>query len=68
MPGEALPGPVSAPPPGGRGFWADAWARVLRRPGAVLGLAWIGVVGFFAVVAPVLASGHPVLMREIDPP
>ncbi|HYE03602.1 MAG TPA: ABC transporter permease [Phycisphaerales bacterium] len=51
------------PPP--RGFWAEAWARVVRRPGAVLGLAWIGLVATGAVVAPFLASGHPLLLREL---
>ena len=39
-----------------KGFWADAWERVLRRPGAVFGLCWIGVVAFFAVFAPLIAN------------
>lgn len=42
-----------------KGFWADAWERVLRRPGAVFGLCWIGVVAFFAVFAPLIANAHP---------
>ncbi|HZW09497.1 MAG TPA: ABC transporter permease [Phycisphaerales bacterium] len=50
-----------------RGFWADAWSRVVRRPGAIFGLSWIAIVAFFAVFAPVLASGHPVLMSERMP-
>ena len=33
------------------GFWADAWQRVLRRPSAVLALAWIGLVAAGAVLA-----------------
>ena len=35
-----------------KGFWADAWGRVLRRRGAVVGLCWIGVIAFFAVFVP----------------
>jgi peptide/nickel transport system permease protein len=45
-----------------KGFWADAWSSVLKRPGAVAGLCWIGVVAFFALFAPVLASGHPLML------
>jgi len=48
------------------GFWADAWSQVIRRPGAVLGLTWVAIVAFFAIFAPVIASGHPVVMRTID--
>jgi len=47
-----------------QGFWAEAWSQVLRRPGAIFGLSWISVIAFFAVFAPFLASGHPLLMRE----
>lgn len=53
-----------APP--ARGFWADAWSQVLRRPRAVIGLVWISVVGLFAVAAPLVASGHPLVMWTID--
>ena len=38
---------------------SDTW----RRPGARLGLAWVGLVAFCAVFAPFLASSHPWLMR-----
>jgi len=48
-----------------KGFWADAWARVIRRPAAIFALTWISIVAFFAVFSPVLASGHPLLMRTI---
>ena len=50
-----------------QGFWAEAWLQVIRRPGAIFGLAWIGVVAFFAVFAPFVASGHPILARELGP-
>jgi ABC-type dipeptide/oligopeptide/nickel transport system permease subunit len=32
----------------------------------VIALVWIGVVAFFAVLAPVLASGHPLIMHTLD--
>ena len=44
-----------------KGFWADAWGRVLGRFGARVALVWIGTVAFFAIFAPVLASAHPLL-------
>lgn len=46
-----------------KGFWAEAWAYVLRRPAAILSLIWLGIVAFFAVFSPVIASGHPVVYR-----
>jgi ABC-type dipeptide/oligopeptide/nickel transport system permease subunit len=60
---EALLGSGAAEP---KGFWADAWSRVLKRRGAVLGLCWLSVVAFFAVTGPLLASGHPLLMWTLD--
>lgn len=44
------------------GFWTEAWRQVFKRPGAVLGIAWVGVIAFFAVFAPLIANGHPILM------
>ncbi len=44
------------------GFWADAWSTVIKRPTAVAALAWLGVIAFLAVFAPMLASGHPLWM------
>jgi peptide/nickel transport system permease protein len=46
-----------------RGFWADAWGRVMRQHRARFALAWIGVVAFFAVFAPLVANSHPVWLR-----
>ena len=51
--------------PAARGFWHDAWARVLRRPSALLALAWLGLVAFFAVFAPLIANGHPLLHTRL---
>ncbi len=50
-----------------QGFWADAWAQVIKRPGAVLGLVWIGVVAFFGVFAPIIANHRPLIYRVVDP-
>lgn len=44
------------------GFWTEAWKQVFKRPGAVLGIAWVALIGFFAVFAPLVANGHPILM------
>ncbi len=48
-----------------QGFWGEAWSQVIRRPGAIFGLAWISIVAFFAVFAPFIASGHPLVMRQL---
>ena len=42
-----------------KGFWADAWGQVVRQPRAIAALTWLGIISFFAVFAPLLASGHP---------
>jgi peptide/nickel transport system permease protein len=46
-----------------KGFWADAWSQVLKRPGAIAALVWLGIVGFFAAFSPLLANGHPLVLR-----
>jgi len=48
-----------------KGFWADAWERVLKRPGAVFGLCWIGVIAFFAVFGPIVANAHPLTLLRV---
>lgn len=48
-----------------RGFWADAWSQVVKRSTAVAALAWLGVVVFFAVFAPIIANGHPLWAVEL---
>ncbi|MEM8836236.1 MAG: ABC transporter permease [Planctomycetota bacterium] len=55
-------GALTAP----KGFWAGAWSQVLKRPGAVAGLIWFGFIALLAVYAPLIANGHPLLMRELD--
>lgn len=49
-----------------RGFWAEAWSQVVKKPTAVAAMAWLAVVAFFAFFAPVLASGHPLWMSWTD--
>jgi peptide/nickel transport system permease protein len=49
-----------------QGFWADAWSQVMKRPGAVGGLCWLSMMVFFAIFSPFIASGHPIVLRELD--
>lgn len=60
---QLMSGAYQAP---AKGFWVDVWGQVFRRPGAVMGIFWVAVVAFFAIFAPVLASGHPLIMWELD--
>lgn len=46
------------------GFWIEAWRSVFKRPGAVLGIIWVAIIAFFAVFAPLVANGHPILLVE----
>lgn len=50
-----------------KGFWADAWSQVSARAGARFALAWLGLLGVLAILAPLLASGHPLLYRQLGP-
>ncbi len=50
-----------------QGFWADAWSRVVRRPAAIASLGWIGTIAFFAVFAPLIANGHPIVIDRLGP-
>jgi ABC-type dipeptide/oligopeptide/nickel transport system permease subunit len=49
---------VSLEPAGG-GLWRDAWARLRRDPGALVGFGIVGVFVFVAVFAPVIAPEDP---------
>lgn len=49
-----------------QGFWTEAWGQVLTRPAAVFGLIWIAIVAFFAIFAPLVASGHPLILWAIN--
>ncbi|MSR40360.1 MAG: ABC transporter permease subunit [Phycisphaerales bacterium] len=48
-----------------KGFWADAWDRVVVRVGAKIALTWICVIAFFALFAPVIANAHPILRTNL---
>jgi peptide/nickel transport system permease protein len=56
---------AAAPPP--TPWLAKVIADTVARTGARLGLAWIAVVAFFAVFAPLVASSHPYLLKTDDP-
>src|SRR4051812_7661310 len=46
-----------------RSLTRQAWVDTLASKGARVGLAWLGLLAFFAVFGPFLASSHPVLMK-----
>lgn len=49
-----------------RGFWTEAWDQIIRRPAAVIGMSWVAIIAFFAIFAPLIANGHPLMMWELD--
>ena len=51
--------PVRPAPPPSRSFLRRVLDDAFGRWGARLGVAWIGVVAFFAAFAPFVASSHP---------
>jgi peptide/nickel transport system permease protein len=63
---ESLPGPAEAAAPP-RPWLAQVMFDTVARTGARLGLVWIGIVAFFAVFAPFIASSHPYLLKTNDP-
>ena len=50
-----------------RGFWADAWSRVLRNRSAIIAIGWIGLVALGAIFAPILANSNPLWLGEVGP-
>src|SRR3989442_1962417 len=42
------------------GFYADTWRRLRRSPGAMVGLAIVGLFGTLAVLAPLVAPANPI--------
>lgn len=49
-----------------RSQFARLAADTLRRPTAMLGLAWVILLAAVAVLAPVLANSHPILFRNAE--
>jgi peptide/nickel transport system permease protein len=45
--------------PGGGGLWREAWSRLRRDPGALVGFALVGTFVFVAVFAPFIAPEDP---------
>ncbi|MEQ9455531.1 MAG: ABC transporter permease [Phycisphaeraceae bacterium] len=57
--------------PASRGLFAEALSETWQRPGARLGIAWIGLIAFLGVFAPLMASSFPLLVRvdgQLDSP
>ncbi len=50
-----------------RGFWADAWSRVLKGRPALFAIAWIGLVAMGAVFAPFIANANPIWLEVLGP-
>ncbi len=48
-----------------RGFWIEALSQVIRRPRAIFGLCWLGLVLTLAIIGPFIANGHPLIMRTL---
>ena len=48
-----------------RGFWADAWARVLKGRPALFAIGWITLVALGAVLAPFIANANPLWLQVI---
>jgi peptide/nickel transport system permease protein len=46
-----------------RGFWTEAWARLVRKPLAVAALSFVALLVAVAVLAPAIAGTKPVLCR-----
>jgi peptide/nickel transport system permease protein len=44
---------------GGGGLWADAWLRLRRNPGAIVGFVIIGCIVIIAIFAPLIAPYAP---------
>ena len=45
--------------PGGGGLWGDAWRRLRRNPGALVGFALVALFILVALLAPVIAPSDP---------
>ena len=41
------------------GLWADAWDRLKRNPGAIVGFVMVGIFVLVALLAPVIAPHSP---------
>lgn len=55
--------PTVEPPRRAHGFWVEAWRRFRRRPLAMAGLCFIGLLVLVAIFAPAIAGTKPVICR-----
>ena len=44
---------------GGGGLWSEAWQRLRRNPGALVGFALVALFVLVALLAPIIAPYHP---------
>ncbi len=51
---------------GGRSLWLVAMEKASKRPTARIGLAWVILLLFVAVFAPLLANSRPLLVKTTD--
>jgi len=76
---QAISQPTNAEPPGEptpsdramrrakpKSWMAQVVLQALGRWGAIVGLMWVGLLAFFAVFAPLIASSHPIWMVTTD--
>jgi len=47
------------------GFYADAWRRLRHNRAAMAGFAVVGLLGIFALLAPIMAPADPI-MQDLD--
>lgn len=64
-PAPPLPQPPPPPPPA-PGPWRSAWDRARARPAVRAAMLWIALVAVVGVLAPLIASGHPLVARDIS--
>src|SRR5688572_15810040 len=68
---QPLPAPLPATPEAAadasRPWLAQVMLDTVGRRGAQVGLIWIAIVAFFAVLAPFIANSHPYLLKTTDP-
>jgi peptide/nickel transport system permease protein len=55
--------PDAVAPVAPRSVGRQAVVDTLSRPGARVGLAWLGILAFFAVFGPFVANTHPIVMK-----
>ncbi len=52
--------------PRGNGLWRDAFRRLMRNPGSMIGLVLLVALGLMGIIAPVIAPAEPNVMVARD--